>query len=364
MKKTVSIIIAAASLLVAICSCSDKTASEFAFPAVTAHRGCWLENLVPENSISGVYMAKRFGYPAIECDVKYTLDSVMVLMHDKTINRTMRNAADYSEIAEPVVVTETLFKDLREKYVFASDDPKERVQIPTLEEHLNACKECGIHPVLHSEVEESYRLAKQILGDDFTAFTVRYDKVSYARTISSCPILWDPGKAPAEETVAKLAEIGGACGMSTMKWDMLDAEYIAKIKEAGYSVQSSIFKTPHEADAISDGATFILSDFCWFQQEGRTADFTWKQKKNSFAAGETLSYVHPDTMDYGAMTLLLDFEGEIEVVVNGNRTYEFNSEDYATRAIGFRFSRTKPEISITAVKDSKIKKALLDIYSI
>ena len=64
------------------------------FPQVTAHRGCHLDGLIPENSVAGIEMAARFGYPAIELDVKYTVDSVLVIMHDGTINRTMRNASE------------------------------------------------------------------------------------------------------------------------------------------------------------------------------------------------------------------------------------------------------------------------------
>lgn len=41
-------------------------------------------------------MAARMGYAGIECDVKKTKDGHLVVLHDKTINRTMRNAVDYS----------------------------------------------------------------------------------------------------------------------------------------------------------------------------------------------------------------------------------------------------------------------------
>ena len=49
-------------------------------PISVAHRGCWLmdgdEFYINENCPAGVKMAAQYGYPAIECDVKYTLDSV------------------------------------------------------------------------------------------------------------------------------------------------------------------------------------------------------------------------------------------------------------------------------------------------
>lgn len=362
MKKTLRSFLAAAFVSAALFSCS--TPGTTSLPQVYSHRGCWLEGLVPENSVSGIHMARRFGYPAIECDVKYTLDSVMVVMHDATINRTMRNAADYSEIETPVKVRETLFKDLRENYVFASDDPAERVCIPTLEELLLACRECGIHPVLHSEVEESYSLAQEIMGDNWTAFSTEYDKMACARSVSGCPILWDPGTLDAASTVAKLDSLGGACGMSTMKWKMLDADYISVIRNAGYNVQSSIFPTPHEADAVSDGASIILSDFCWFQQEGRKPAYRKRCRGLDLKAGESLSYAYPEQMYYGAMTLNLSFTGSVEVLVNGGRSYTFNSSDYPVRDLGFRFSRTKPEISIKALEDSRIESCEYDVYDI
>lgn len=333
-------------------------------PQVYAHRGCWLENLVPENSISGVRMARRFGYPAIECDVKYTLDSVMVLMHDGTINRTMRNAADYSVIEEPVKVKDISFEDLRNNYVFASDDPAERVQIPTLEELLLACKECGIHPVLHSEVEESYRLAQEILGDGWTAFSVDYDKMAYARSISGCDILWDPGELDAEGTIAKLEELGGKAGMSTMKWKMLDSTYIATIRNAGHEVQSSIFVTPHEADAIHYGASYILSDFCWLQQEGRTPVYAGKYEKLQLDEGDSISYRYPEVLDYGAMTMSITFSGTVDILINGKKEYTFSSAEKQTRDIGFRFSRTRPEYLVTAGQDCVIYDCEADIYAI
>ena len=64
------------------------------FPKMYAHRGCWNmtaanEFIIPENSIPAVAMAKRMGYEGIECDVRYTKDKVMVILHDDSLNRTM-----------------------------------------------------------------------------------------------------------------------------------------------------------------------------------------------------------------------------------------------------------------------------------
>ena len=87
------------AILLTLLLCSVAVAKST--PTVFAHRGCWSKNdkgefVVPENSVAAVAMAARMGYAGIECDVKKTKDGHLVVLHDKTINRTMRNAVDYS----------------------------------------------------------------------------------------------------------------------------------------------------------------------------------------------------------------------------------------------------------------------------
>ena len=342
MKKTLYLLAFAAALVSCVGAKTDS------FPQVTAHRGCHLDGLVPENSITGIEMAARFGYPAIELDVKYTLDSVRVIMHDGTINRTMRNAADYSEIAEPVRVTESTFEDLRTKYVLASTDTALRQPIPTLVEMLEACKRCGIHPVLHSHINDSYDVAQQMMGDGWTCFTSSRENVAYARSFSACDVLLDPGRVPATECVEMLKSYGDRCGMSTMKYDMLDADYIATMHAAGMNTQSSIFPTPHEADAIRDGADIILSDFCWLQTEGRKAFLEKKVRKASLPAGGTIGYTCPEELEYGAIVLEFDFSGQGQVTVDGKAVYPISSETEQRFTVGLRSVGIAPSFEVNA----------------
>ena len=110
--------------------------SEQPLPKMFAHRGCW-SKICPENSIPAVGRAARHGYMGIECDVKLTKDGKMVLMHDKTINRTCRNADDYSKIQGKVKIEDLTFRELRNNYVLESPNRDYRMPVPTLEE-LNA----------------------------------------------------------------------------------------------------------------------------------------------------------------------------------------------------------------------------------
>ena len=139
------------------CSSDDPVGGENTPPTenpdihIYAHRGRWSmdssDYLVPENSITGIQKAALMGYEGIECDVKYTKDKVMVVMHDATINRTMRNA-DYTEISGNVNIADLTFEELRSNYVLESTEPAYRLPCPTLEEMLLECKRCGMRPML------------------------------------------------------------------------------------------------------------------------------------------------------------------------------------------------------------------------
>ena len=349
------------SLLAALilAGCKD---SAYTLPTAVAHRGCWLmdgdEFYINENCPQGVTMAARYGYPAVEIDVKYTSDSVMVVMHDDTINRTMRMASDYSPIREPVYVEKASFEELRTKYVLASTDPGLRTPIPTLKEELAACKEYGIIPMLHSEVIESYFLAQSMLGDSWIGFTGNEEALREARKISDCLVLLDPGRVPVENTVERLLSLGGKAGMSTMGYDMLDASYIKTVKDAGFEVQASIFPTPHEVRAVHDGVTIQLSDFYWLPSKhtGREAA-SWKAKRK-MSEGDTEEMVLPEDafqgMDFIAYTLDLTFSGRVSVDLNG-RTYTLASEGPATEHFGLRLYKDIPSVKITANGPSEVK---------
>ena len=55
------------------------------YVVVISHRGDWRN--YPENSIPAIESIIRMGVDMMELDVKMTKDSVLVLMHDKTVDR-------------------------------------------------------------------------------------------------------------------------------------------------------------------------------------------------------------------------------------------------------------------------------------
>ena len=327
-------------------------------PETFAHRGCWFRNDVPENSLEAVRMAKRFGYKGIECDVKYTADKVMVIMHDKTINRTMRNASDYSKIKEPVEVSKTSFKELRDNYVMASENPSMREQIPTLEELLLECRSQGVIPMLHSGITESYEMAQKIMGDgNWIAFSGDYKAMKKAREITNGLILYSIKKGElTEDVLSKLDTIGKPCGVSTMKHEQLTKDFNTQLVDAGYQVQASIFKSPLESYAHNRDITIQLSDFCVVPEQGIKTVHKWSAKKVNLKVGESYEKAW-EKLEYGAIILKISAKGRIEITVNDKYSYSVESLDSSEeRFIGIRFHNTVPKFKIVASEDSVIEK--------
>lgn len=344
-------------------SCGTETKQE-KLPIVVAHRGCWLDDVVPENSVVAVGMAKRYGYDGIECDVRYTKDSVMVILHDGKLNRTARLAKDYSKLEKDVHLRDLTFEELRRDYVLASSDPAMREQIPTLEELLEACKKQGVLPILHCDHAEPYKVAQKIMGDDWVAFTIHDSILSAARQISNCLILLDPmlGKDQSvQATMERLRKIGGKCGVSSMNRKLLTKSYCDSLRANGFEIQSSIFQTPNEVQAVRNGVTILLTDFSMMPNAKFPVVDTWTMKNQQLKV-EEVAEKSWETIECGGLTLEVDFVGTLEVTMNGERTYVLTREEQGKDYIGLRSLNKAPSVKIIAKKDTKVADLKATVY--
>ena len=90
----------------------------------------------PENTMPAFKYALKAGYDFIETDPQLTRDGVVVLIHDKTINRVCRNA-DGSRIAEPIKVSDVTYAELMQYDAgIALDEKFKGTRIPRLDELL------------------------------------------------------------------------------------------------------------------------------------------------------------------------------------------------------------------------------------
>jgi glycerophosphoryl diester phosphodiesterase len=115
------------------------------YPAAVSHRGCIFD--CPENTLLAFAWADELGVDAIELDLRATADSHIVVLHDRTVNRTTqgRGAVHKMTLAEV-------------KQLDAGDGQ----QIPTLDETFAFARARGLHLVL--DIKDSKRIhAPQVI---------------------------------------------------------------------------------------------------------------------------------------------------------------------------------------------------------
>ena len=104
-----------------------------------AHRGGL--GLGPENTISTFNKALKMGADVLELDIRATSDSILVLLHDETVDRTTNGKGRISEL------TLKEAKRLNAGYLWTNDDSisypfrKLNIKIPTFNEFLTNFKD-------------------------------------------------------------------------------------------------------------------------------------------------------------------------------------------------------------------------------
>ena len=101
------------------------------YVVVVSHRGDWRN--YPENSLPAIESVIRMGVDVMELDVKMTRDSVLVLCHDWTLDRTTTGSGNISDYT----YEQLLAYDLKRGHGIAIPGLK----IPTLRQALEVCKD-------------------------------------------------------------------------------------------------------------------------------------------------------------------------------------------------------------------------------
>src|SRR5690606_18694511 len=96
---------------------------------VVAHRGNW--RYAPENSIAAIENAIKLGVDVVEVDVQKTKDGKLILMHDKTLNRTTTGKGK---------VADWTLDAINDLWLRNGAGIKTKHRVPTLEEALLVAK--------------------------------------------------------------------------------------------------------------------------------------------------------------------------------------------------------------------------------
>ena len=106
----------------------------------------------PENTMHGFLRAIEEGFACVETDPCLTKDGVIILLHDRTINRTLRNA-DGSEIKEQIPYTELTYEEILQYDAgIAMGEQFKGTKVPTLDELLSAYEGKGVQVALDKKI--------------------------------------------------------------------------------------------------------------------------------------------------------------------------------------------------------------------
>ena len=99
------------------------------YVVVASHRGDWRN--YPENSIPAIESVIRMGVDIMELDLKLTKDSVLVLCHDHTIDRTTTGRGRVCDIT---------YDSIQRCFLRTAHGVRTPRKMPTLREALEVCK--------------------------------------------------------------------------------------------------------------------------------------------------------------------------------------------------------------------------------
>lgn len=207
-------------LVLFIASCSsapeyatrtDKLLAELNNPEsdyvmVISHRGDWRN--YPENSIPAIESVIRMGGDMVEIDLKLTKDSVLVLCHDKKIDRTLNGKGYVSDF------TLDSLKTMRARR--ANHALTDTITIATLDEALAVCKDRILVNLDHAwnyydeamKVVDKYDMADQVLMKGKRPHKEVEEKMaSHETNMMYMPII-DAHRESGQKLLAEYRELG------------------------------------------------------------------------------------------------------------------------------------------------------------
>lgn len=201
---------------------------------VVAHRGDHVE--MPENTLAAYQMAIQHDVDFVEIDLRTTKDSVLIIMHDATIDRMTNGHGKVSNLA---------YQELRSFKVMNKNRPgAEEYSIPSFEEVLQLCKgKINIYlDFKDADITQSYALIKKYGMEKNVIVYINNENqfVQWRNIVPSMPLMIS---LPDEiNTAQKLTDFLKMHSVEVLDGDYnsYTAEMIKVAKEAGTKVLPDI----------------------------------------------------------------------------------------------------------------------------
>ena len=379
--KTISLIALYSSFLITSgCQKIQDTESTPNNRLFIAHRGVNMKyTIAGENSLEAIKLAKRAGFQTVETDVRLTADSVMIVMHDETLNRTCLTI-NGTELTEKVFVAEVTMEEIDSNYILKATEPDNRTNIPTLKEFLVECKKQAIlpfiEPKIYDETGKHYKniidLADEVMGKNNYIITSnnRANIVIRELGLNDVPLMGILYQTTFEE-IESLGNI--IMAISTSQFTLKDYEFfVNKAKESGFETEShadnfdrfaminnneiDYISTDFLAPDIKDNSLLLIDykSFEEFDYSGKLADGAIQLSADDVL---TITEKLPEVY-FGGIYLELEIKGNCDVVLANQKFTIENSETESYKHQLMLYNST-PFFSITAKDKCEISNVRL-----
>lgn len=328
-----------------------------------AHRGVNLRSTIAgENSLEAIRLAKRAGFDAVETDVRLTSDDSLVVMHDKTLNRTCLTA-NGKKLTQEIPVESQTWQQLRNNFKLKADKPENQEKISSLREYLEECKRCGILVFIEPKlVDPTGRYYERIISDADAVFgRGNYIITSNNRAnniirgtlkIKNIPLMGILYQTTFD-SINSLGNVIMAVSATRFNPEAY-AENVSISKKHNLLTESHSDKFKQFDMINNNGINIISTDFLAPDpiKETQTAASVTDVDIN---AGSGL-YFELDPIEFGALYLNLECEGNLEVTICSQK---FNTEGRKNLRHQIMVYNEQPVVKITGtgkIKSLKLNK--------
>lgn len=241
---------------------------------IFAHRGDWRN--APENSIQAYQNCIDAGFDGIEVDVQMTKDSVLVMMHDKTLDRTTTGKGPVSDYT---------LAELKELYLRNPINVVSRQRIPTFDEVLELAKgkvllQVDKWPSVAKQVMEAVKrhgCEKQIiLRGTKSSHQLKAEYGDLLSGIIYIPVLSCKGEGDSEKLDDYMNNIKTpVIGISFKKEDYKVLDRIPEIKKKGFRVwYNSLWATFNAGHDDEMSVNHPENGYGWLLEKGADIIFS------------------------------------------------------------------------------------------
>lgn len=230
---------------------------------VISHRGDWRN--APENSLQAIQNCINMGVDMVEVDVRETKDGHLVLMHDKTINRTTNGEG---------LVSEWTLDSLRTLRLLDGLGVVTQHKIPTLKEALelskgkilvNLDKSYSIFDKCFKVIEETGTQNQVVIKGAKQLSVVEKEFGSYLDKVHFMPIIQLPNPQSQEIVDDYLSNHLPVAFEFTIPQDTIQLiQYFDDIRAKGASVWVNSLWPKHNAGHDDEKAVQDLKTYDWF----------------------------------------------------------------------------------------------------